>query len=195
MISTPLRPRSAPLESSERDLACADRRRHLATGRSKALLLGGSYGGHRSLPKLSGPSEMSRLDEIDAFAARAHAGQVDKQGVDYIEHPRAVAAAVSEVAKPVALLHDVLEDTNCAHDLKMLSDVELDAVLLVTREPADTYSEFIERIARAAGRAGELAREVKIADIRHNLGRLTPELAGMEKRYGRALERLTEVSR
>lgn len=137
---------------------------------------------------------LSRLTEIDALAALAHAGQIDKQGVDYIQHPRAVAAAVSERAKPVALLHDVIEDTDYgARELNhLLNDDELEAVLLVTREMGYTYREFIERIATAEGLAGELAREVKVADIRHNLGRLTPELAGLEKRYARALSRLEE---
>ena len=49
---------------------------------------------------------------------------------------------------------------------------------------------YIERIAAAEGKPGELAREVKRADLRHNLGRLTAELDGLRPRYERALERL-----
>jgi hypothetical protein len=37
---------------------------------------------------------------------------------------------------------------------------------------------------------GELAREVKRADLQHNLGPLTPELESLRLRYLRALELL-----
>lgn len=139
--------------------------------------------------------ESDRLAEIRALATDAHRNQFDTQGVPYIQHPLAVAEMVSEEAKPVALLHDVIEDTELgASDLRyILSPAELDAVLLVSREPGETYRDFIERIATARGEAGRLAREVKRADICHNLGRLSPELAGMERRYVWALARLAEV--
>ena len=35
------------------------------------------------------------VSEVDALAAEAHAGQVDKIGVPYIEHVRAVAAGLA----------------------------------------------------------------------------------------------------
>lgn len=58
------------------------------------------------------------LEEVDAFAEAAHAGQNRFSGQPYIEHPRAVRAlleqefpdAVDDVTLAVALLHDVLED-------------------------------------------------------------------------------------
>jgi len=50
--------------------------------------------------------------------------------------------------------------------------------------------DYIERLATATGRAGVLAREVKGADLRHNLGRLTPDLEGFRARYEGALQRL-----
>lgn len=52
------------------------------------------------------------------------------------------------------------------------------------------YERYIDRIAVAEGKPGELAREVKRADLQHNLGRLTPELELLRPRYERALERL-----
>ena len=57
-----------------------------------------------------------RAEEI---AIRAHAGQVDKGGNPYINHPLAVAAGVQGYElKIVALLHDVLEDSSVtAQDL------------------------------------------------------------------------------
>jgi guanosine-3',5'-bis(diphosphate) 3'-pyrophosphohydrolase len=58
------------------------------------------------------------LEEVDAFAEAAHAGQRGFSGDPYIEHPRAVRAilehefpeTVDDVTVAVALLHDVLED-------------------------------------------------------------------------------------
>lgn len=58
------------------------------------------------------------LEEADAFAEAAHAGQTRQSGEPYIEHPRAVRKILEEefpepvddVTLAVALLHDVLED-------------------------------------------------------------------------------------
>lgn len=58
------------------------------------------------------------LEEVDAFAEAAHAGQTRSTGEPYVSHPRAVRRileeefpeAVDEVVLAVALLHDVLED-------------------------------------------------------------------------------------
>ena len=45
-------------------------------------------------------------------AKKAHLGQVDKAGVDYIKHPKTVASFVeTDEEKAVAYLHDVVEDT------------------------------------------------------------------------------------
>ncbi|MGH7549753.1 MAG: HD domain-containing protein, partial [Gemmatimonadota bacterium] len=59
------------------------------------------------------------LEEVDAFAAAAHAGQTRTSGEPYITHPRAVKAIledefpepVDDVTLAIALLHDVLEDS------------------------------------------------------------------------------------
>lgn len=58
------------------------------------------------------------LEEVDAFAEGAHAGQTRFSGGPYVEHPRAVRAILEEefpepvddLTLAVALLHDVLED-------------------------------------------------------------------------------------
>ena len=52
------------------------------------------------------------IRKAEIFARGAHAGQVDKSGVDYAEHLKAVAAMVAtDDEKTVAFLHDVIEDT------------------------------------------------------------------------------------
>ena len=134
-----------------------------------------------------------RITELERVAEHIHDGQLDQQGVPYIEHIRRVAAAVSQPAKPVALFHDAIEDERIMPDelRALLTSNEYAAVLTVTRDAdRETYSEFIERVATCSGTAGELAREVKIADVRDNLGRLTPQLERLGPRYEDALHRL-----
>lgn len=125
-----------------------------------------------------------------------HAGQVDKQGQPYILHPLRVMLAVSERARIVAVLHDVLEDTNASADYleQYLEPPDMLAVALVTRVRGEPYRDFIDRIASAPGEAGDIAREVKIADIEDNMGRWTDDLpASLWNRYRQALDTLRSV--
>lgn len=135
----------------------------------------------------------SRLQSLQQLAGILHEDQVDQSGVPYIEHVRAVAAGVtSESARAVALFHDALEDaraTTAALGVVLTSD-ELAAVQLLTRDKTIPYADYIDTIATAPGVDGDLAREVKRADLAHNLGRLTPELERLRARYVAAVERL-----
>lgn len=109
--------------------------------------------------------------EAVAFAASlsryAHRGQVDRAGKPYYLHPLAVASAVDgNDQKIVALLHDVLEDTDVTEDSlrNLFGDEIADAVVLMTRAPNDRYKDYVKRI-----KTNPLATAVKIADIRHNM--------------------------
>lgn len=132
-----------------------------------------------------------RLTTIREAAERIHAGDVDKQGRPYIEHLAAVADAVSDAAKPVAWMHDAIEDHPSFETLatagRLLNRDELRAVLLLTREVDEPYADYIAFIATSRQRGADLAREVKLADVRDNLGRLTPELEQLRARYEKAL--------
>lgn len=107
------------------------------------------------------------------IAYQAHANQVDKSGKPYIGHIERVAARMkSDEAKCVALMHDVLEDTQLltvAEMRRLFGDAITDGVLAVTRRDGEDYAAFVRR-------AGEnrLGREVKIADLidNSNLSRL-----------------------
>lgn len=120
----------------------------------------------------------------ESIARKAHAGQFRRDGVTpYITHPEAVAAAVSDAAKPVAWLHDVLEDTETtAFDLRKAGVAEpvVQAVLALTKLADEPYLRYVLRIAK-----NPLAREVKVADIRHNLS--GSPTAKARKRYAEAL--------
>ena len=77
------------------------------------------------------------------LAYAAHAGQVDKAGMPYIFHPYEVALQVqTEEEVCVALLHDVVEDTDWTmEDLRAAGFPEtvLEAVQLLTHDPAVPY--------------------------------------------------------
>lgn len=111
-------------------------------------------------------SEFKVLSVAEYVAEMAHFGQVDKAGVNYIEHPRAVASMVSEVNEKIcALLHDVMEDTEFPESaLRILfGDEIVDTLLLLTHRDGESYEEYIEKISKL-----ELATKVKIADLTHN---------------------------
>jgi (p)ppGpp synthase/HD superfamily hydrolase len=133
------------------------------------------------------------FEQAVEIAARAHAGHNDRYGEPELLHVLQVTVSVAAEARVVAALHDVLEDSDLTADdlLEMgLSEVELEAVLLLTRPEDDPYDEYIERIVTAEGEAGHLARIVKMADLQNNLSRLTPEHEDRRERYENAIRRL-----
>ena len=107
------------------------------------------------------------IDIALAIAKKAHAGQVDKAGVDYIQHPLYVASQVkTEQEKAVALLHDVLEDSDItAADLLAygLSNEVVTAVQTLTKKKRQSYQDYLEKV-----KSNNLARVVKLADLKHN---------------------------
>lgn len=107
------------------------------------------------------------IDIALAIAKKAHAGQVDKAGVDYIQHPLYVASQVNtEQEKAVALLHDVIEDSDItAADLFVsdLSNEVVTAVQILTKKKGQSYQEYLGKV-----KSNNLARVVKLADLKHN---------------------------
>ncbi|MBU9896034.1 HD domain-containing protein [Holdemanella biformis] len=101
------------------------------------------------------------------IAKKAHAGQVDKAGNDYILHPMTVASYMdTDTEKAVAYLHDVLEDTNITvEQLRNQFPKEIvDTVIILTRKKNENYQDYICRVAKC-----RLAKKVKVADLLHNL--------------------------
>lgn len=129
-----------------------------------------------------------------SIALKAHNGQVDKGGNPYILHPLAVMNRVETIEeKIVAVLHDVVEDTEVTIDQLRetgFSEEILEAINLLTRAKEDSYEEFIDKTLK-----NRIARNVKIADIKENmnLSRIQDpseqDYMRLEK-YKRALERL-----
>lgn len=131
------------------------------------------------------------------LARDLHDGQADKSGRPYWHHLMCVQAMVAEYgedAQIVAAFHDVLEDTDTTlAQLEAILGQETlwGAVIAITRRREQRYRDYIEQVAR-----NDLARVVKIADLRHNLSPArmealdTDEARGLRKRYVRSLARL-----
>lgn len=132
------------------------------------------------------------------IATECHKGQKDKAGADYINHPLRVSELCEhEISKCVAVLHDVMED--CGETITSLSgkgvitDI-IRVVCVLTRSEGESYSEYIQRIS-----AVPVAREVKIADLTHNMdiSRIPNPTEADYKRiekYKKALEFLKSVN-
>ena len=114
--------------------------------------------------------------KAEIIARKAHAGQVDKAGEDYFNHPKRVADNFYEDNDIiVALLHDVIEDTDITLEhLKKegFNDDILTALDAMTKREGESYDLFIERV-----KDNPIALKVKMADLRDNMDILRlPEL-------------------
>ena len=101
------------------------------------------------------------------IAKKAHAGQVDKAGKDYILHPMTVASYMdTDTEKAIAYLHDVLEDTDVTVDAlrKIFPNEIVDTLITLTHRKDESYFEYIQRVSKS-----KLAKKVKVADLLHNL--------------------------
>jgi (p)ppGpp synthase/HD superfamily hydrolase len=139
---------------------------------------------------------MSTIERAAAIAEQAHADQVDKAGAPYITHPVRVAGAVEgEEAKIVALLHDVVEDSEWTLDRlrdEGFPDAVIKAVDALTHKDREDYFDAVRR-----AKADPLARIVKLADLADNsdrtrLGEVTEQDERRLEKYARARDMLLE---
>ena len=109
----------------------------------------------------------SQATKAHEVAKKAHFGQTDRAGIDYIKHPETVASFVTtDEEKAVAYLHDVIEDTTLTLlDLKKegFSKNIIEAVDILTKKKGQDYQSYLNLVKK-----NELARVVKLADLRHN---------------------------
>lgn len=100
------------------------------------------------------------------IAYDAHRGQEDAGGVPYVLHPVHLAEQMEdEVSTCVALLHDIVEDTDIT--LEQLAQEfppeVIQAVSLLTHDPQEGYFDYVRKI-----RENPTAALVKLADLEHN---------------------------
>ena len=135
----------------------------------------------------------STLAKAIAFAAEKHGEQTTLRGRPYVLHPlRVMQAMDTEEEMVVAVLHDVVEDTDATiDDLWWLSDAQIVAISVLTHKNGEPYTDYIEKVAE-----NKLATKVKIADLQDNMrvDRLPvfdDRAERRMKKYTKAMERLT----
>lgn len=125
------------------------------------------------------------------IAYNAHQNQFDKANIPYIYHPIHIAEQMdTELECIVALLHDVVEDTDITlNDLEKEFPKEvIDLLKILTHDKKVDYIEYIKKV-----KTNPIATKIKIADLKHNsdITRLenitTTDLKRIEK-YKKALE-------
>ncbi len=133
------------------------------------------------------------MNELLERAARlcltAHRGQVDKAGKAYFMHPMRVAmSCATDEERIVAMLHDVIEDTELTAESLLCQGFPkdiVDAVISVTRNEGEIYEEFIERCV-----VNPIGRNVKLRDLEDNMNLLRLESVdeAMTERFNRYLK-------
>jgi len=108
------------------------------------------------------------LEKAIQIAVNAHIGQKDRMGVPYILHPLRVMHSVDTTdAKIVAILHDVVEDTEVTFDDLIAAGIPKHLVItlrLLTHTDNLTYEDYIMRLSE-----NPLAVKVKLADLKDNM--------------------------
>lgn len=125
---------------------------------------------------------------------KAHAHQLDKSGLPYVFHPFHIAEQMKdEDTTIVALLHDVVEDSDITlDDLKKygFSEDVISAVAAMTHDPYIDYMDYIAQVKK-----NPIAVAVKLEDLKHNsdltrLEEVTARDIQRNEKYKKAMELL-----
>ena len=121
------------------------------------------------------------LDKAALICVTKHTGQRDKMGCAYFQHPMRVAMRCkNDDEKIVALLHDIIEDTDVTPEYLLAEGFPqdiIDGILSVTKRAGESYEDFT------------LGRIVKLHDLEDNLDifRLTELDDEMSRRFNKYL--------
>ena len=119
----------------------------------------------------------------------AHKNQVDKSGLPYVFHPFHLAEQMKdENTTVVALLHDVVEDTEYTiQDLKNMGFEEevIEAISMLTHDDEVPYEEYVSNL-----KSNPIASAVKLADLMHN-----SDLSRLEKVTEKDLKRVEKYKK
>lgn len=109
-----------------------------------------------------------QLEKAIQVASLKHEGQKDKSGNPYIFHLLHVMNNVEGLeTKIVAVLHDILEDTDMTREELLLlgfSESIVDAIEILTKPKQQVYMDYIKNVNR-----NKIAKEVKLVDLKHNM--------------------------
>lgn len=140
---------------------------------------------------------MPTIEDAIRLALDKHHGQTDKSGAPYILHPlRVMAGMQTEAERIVAVLHDVVEDSDLTLDdlRRMGYSAEMVAAIdHLSRREDETYEQFIQRI-----KPHPLAVRVKLGDLLDNMdirrnAALDEKALERFQRYQKAWVELTQI--
>lgn len=117
-----------------------------------------------------------------------HKDQLDKSGMPYVYHPFHLAEQMDdEYSTCVALLHDVVEDTDTTLDdlAKIFPKEVADAIALMTHDDNVPYLDYVRTI-----KSNPIASKVKLADLKHN-----SDLTRLDKVDDKAIERVEKYKK
>ena len=141
---------------------------------------------------------MPTIEDAIRLALDKHHGQTDKSGAPYILHPlRVMAQMQTDTERIVAVLHDVVEDSDVTLDALRdmgYSEEIVAAIDHLSRREDESYEQFIQRI-----KPHPLAVRVRLGDLTDNMDiRRNAELdeKALERfqRYRNAWFELTQIS-
>ena len=134
------------------------------------------------------------LSKAIGIATNAFQGVIDAKGNPYIDHAMRVMSKMdTEEEKIIAVLHDVVEDTEITlHELKEegFSRTVLEAIDILTKKPDMKYFDYIDDISTNA-----MAARVKLAELAENkdqdrVNKLSFQTYTLEKRLERVRKML-----
>ena len=109
-----------------------------------------------------------QLEIAIELAIKYHKGQIDKGGNPYILHSLEVMNNVDRIeSKIVAMLHDIIEDTECTVDTLREWGIDediIESINILTHKEGMSYMEYITEISYDL-----IAIEVKLADLKCNM--------------------------
>lgn len=132
--------------------------------------------------------EKHPIDIALQIAAKAHAGQKDRDGHPVILHPITVGMmGHTDDERMAGFLHDVVEDTDYTFEDLLEAGIPVsvvNALKYLTHEKGTPYLEYVQRIIDSDN---PLALRVKYNDLQHNYarGKAYPQL---QAKHGPALE-------
>ena len=127
---------------------------------------------------------------------QAHKEQTDKSGIPYVFHPIHLAEQMGdEDTTVVALLHDVVEDTDYTlEDLRAMGFNQnvIEAIRQMTHAEGVPYLDYVAKI-----KENPIARAVKLADLAHNsdltrLDTVDEKAMARVQKYAQAIRLLEE---
>ena len=112
---------------------------------------------------------MTLLEKAIIIASKAHNGQKDKAGCEYILHPlRLMLQMKTQDEKIIAIVHDAIEDSDYTiQDLRHegFGEEILNPLELLTRNNKNVaYEDYIKKI-----KTNPVATKIKIADLEDNM--------------------------